>query len=131
MKYVFVFFLFVTLSSSLYAQKEIKTTEAANHVGDSVTMTGEIMGARFLTGSNGRPTLMNMGAPYPNQHLTLIILGENRSQFSGAPEMLYNNTMVRVWGKVELFKGKPQIVLKSEKQIQVLADPSEDSDIEN
>ena len=53
------------------AQKEIKPSKDINHLGDSVTNTGGIMGGRHLSHGKSSPTLLNMGASFPNQYLTI------------------------------------------------------------
>ena len=62
----------------LYAQKEIKLEEVMDHVGDSVTLTVPVVTGRFLNSAAGGPTLLNVGAPYPNQLLTLVVWKEDR-----------------------------------------------------
>ena len=119
----FPLFLSVSFILATNAQKDIEPSETANHVGDSVTITGRIMGCGYLSDSKGAPTLLNMGAAYPNQHLTLVIWGENRSQFNVAPEKAYNNKAVKVTSRVTLYRDKPQIVLTNEKQITILPEP--------
>jgi hypothetical protein len=108
------------IAASANAQVEIKTTEVLQHVGDSVTITDTVMSGRFLSSSKGGPTLLNVGGLYPNQLLTLVIWSIDRKNFEDAPEVLYVKKAVKVTGKVELFKDKPQIVLHSDKQITVV-----------
>lgn len=109
--------LMLALSSAALAQKEIPLQDVARHVGDSVTLTGKVYGGRFFPQGEGRPTLLNLGAPYPNQLLTVVIRGTARPQFSFVPEKDLLNKDVRVSGKVELYKGKPQVVIYSPEQL--------------
>ena len=122
MKKLITLLTVVFLSTAIHAQIEIQPSEAAKHVGDSVVFTGTIMSGRFLYGSPGRPTLLNVGALYPNQLVTLVVYGADRDNFNEAPEAVYIKKTVKVWGRVELFKGKPQIVLHDEKQIAIVDD---------
>ena len=113
-------FLLLFSTSLLHAQQEIKLEEVMNHVGDSVTLTVPVVSGRFLNSAAGGPTLLNVGAPYPNQLLTLVVWKEDRKNFEDAPEAAYIKQTVKVSGKISLFKEKPQIVLYSDKQIAVI-----------
>lgn len=90
-------------------------------VGDSITVTGTVFTARYLEDTKTKPTLLNVGAPYPDQPLTLVIENEERKNFT-RPEEVYMNKTIRVAGKVVSFKGKPQIVLHTPEQVQIIAD---------
>jgi hypothetical protein len=115
----------IFISATAHAQVEIKASEAAQHAGDSVVFTSNIMSGKYLHSSPGSPTLLNVGALYPNQLVTLVVLGADRYNFSEPPEYAYVKKQVKVWGRVEVVKGKPQIVLHNEKQIAVLSDLEE------
>jgi len=102
------------------AQKAIKLEEIGNHVGDSVSVIGKVYTTRYFEDATDAPTLMNLGAAHPNQLLTVVIFGEDRKNFPAAPEKTYNEAVVSVAGTVELYKGKPQIRVRNEKQITVV-----------
>lgn len=110
----------VLFSASVHAQTKIELKDAAAHKGDSVTVCGKIFGGIYLDKSGNKPTFLNMGAAYPNQLLTVVIWGDKRKLFSYAPEVKLKNKNVCVSGKVEIYKGKPQIVIKDVKQLQVM-----------
>src|ERR1700752_3683470 len=107
--------LIITIFS--FSQTEIKLEDAAKHVGDSVKVCGQVAGVRYLEQANNKPTLINMGAAYPNQLLTIVIWDDVRKQFEKAPEDLFQDKMICVTGKVELFREKPQIVIRKTVQI--------------
>lgn len=120
MKYLYFLLLSIAIANISYAQKAIKLEDINQHIGDSVRIEGKIFSGRFLSNNSGAPTLLNMGALYPNQKLTLVILGASRKNFNAAPEVSYTDQMVWVIGKIEMFEGKPQIVLSSKAQIGVI-----------
>lgn len=95
----------------------IKAEEAAQHIGDSVTICAKVFTARYLSGSKGKPTLLNLGAAFPNQPLTVVIFGEDRAQFSTAPEEAYTDKEICVSGVLQLYNEKPQIVVRKKEQI--------------
>lgn len=91
-------------------------------VGDSITVSGTIFSAKYFAESSTSPTLLNMGAPFPNQPLTVVIEKAERPFFEPNPELFYLNKEVSVSGRVVLFKNKPQIVVRSREQLKVLND---------
>jgi hypothetical protein len=79
----------IFLSTAAHAQVEIKASEAAQHAGDSVVFTSTILSGKYLHASPGSPTLLNVGALYPNQLVTLVVPGADRNNFSEPPEFAY------------------------------------------
>ena len=95
----------------------ITVDEASNHIGETLTVCGKVFGGKYLENSNGKPTLINMGASYPNNSFTLVIFGDTRVNFSYTPEEYLNNKNICVTGLIKMFKGKPEIVVSNESQI--------------
>jgi DNA/RNA endonuclease YhcR with UshA esterase domain len=96
----------------------ISPTAAINHVGESVTVCGVVASAKFAERTNRQPTFLNFGTPYPNQVFTAVIWGSNRGRFAYPPETLEGQTIC-VSGKVELYKGKAEIIVSTPAQIKV------------
>jgi hypothetical protein len=119
MKAITSFLLFLILSLTVNAQNNIPLEDINKHVGDSITVCGKVSGIRFLENSKNTPTFMNLGATYPNQLLTVVLWGDVRKQFDKTPEELFTNKEVCVTGRIELFKEKPQIVLKKKEDIKI------------
>lgn len=61
--------------------------------------------------------LLNLGGAYPDQKLTVVIKAEDRSKFKDAPDIYYDGKKVCVTGHVEMYKGKPEIVVTDPSQI--------------
>lgn len=102
--------------------QEIPITEAMHHVGETVTVCGRVASAAYLASVTGRPTFLNMGKAYPDQLFTVVIWGQSRVRFDKPPEQLYDGMSICVTGKVETYKGRPQIEVKNPDQI-VLSGP--------
>lgn len=99
----------------------ISWEEASSHVGEVATVDGEVMGAEHATGSNGRPTFIDLGADYPDpSRVSVVIWGEDRYRFSGAPETMYLGKHLRVTGEIYLYNGACNIEVTSPSQIEVL-----------
>lgn len=108
---------------SLKAQTVINLASLTSHIGDSVTVKGKIFGARYLESAKNTPTFISVGGAFPNQLLTIVIWGDVRKTLGYAPEeMPYVNGMVKISGRVELYKGKPQMVVTNPSQLTILYD---------
>ncbi|MDB5197874.1 MAG: hypothetical protein JWP88_2245 [Flaviaesturariibacter sp.] len=101
------------------AQTEIKLEDISKHVGDSVKVCAKVVSSKYLNMTEGGPTMFYLGAAYPKQTLTLVVWKKDRKFFKAPPELTYAEQDVCAVGKIELVGEKPQIVLYSEKQIQV------------
>jgi hypothetical protein len=123
MKSLWSFVLILLFSFAAAAQKEVPLQEVSQHVGDSVTVAGKVFSGRFFAQSEGAPTLLNIGAAYPHQLLTVVIRGTARKEFAGVPERDLLDKDIKVSGKVELYKGKPQLVVHHADQL-TLAGPA-------
>jgi micrococcal nuclease len=96
----------------------LTAAEAADHVGSTATVCGTVASTKFAQRSNAQPTYLNLDRPYPDQLLTVVIWGTDREAF-GEPEARYSGKSICVTGKVELFKGRPQIIARDPSQIVV------------
>ena len=77
---------------------------AAKHVGETVTVSGPVMGTHSIGG--GKSLILNVGKDFPDAgRLTILIKGETT-------EDDYKDKTVTVTGKVELFKDVPEIKVK-------------------
>lgn len=117
MKYSILLVAGVFAASLSYSQTEIKLEDVSKHIGDSVKVCGKAEGIRFLEKVQDQPTFINIGAAYPNQLLTVVIWGIVLSKFEKTPEDLFTDKEICVTGKIELYKGKPQIVILERKQV--------------
>lgn len=80
------------------------------------------MRSKIISVANHTPTFSSVGAPYPNKLLTIVIWGDVRSNLPVAPSPKDVGNKVCVPGKVELYRGKPQIVIKDARQIDIIQD---------
>jgi S1/P1 Nuclease len=97
----------------------INPEDAANHVGETLTVCGKVFGGRYLKNSGSSLTLINMGAEYPNNPFTLVIYGSDRSNFSYVPEEFLAGKIICVTGLLKLYKGKPEVIVSRESEIQI------------
>ncbi|NEU08636.1 hypothetical protein GZH53_09965 [Flavihumibacter sp. R14] len=109
-------FLLISATAS-FSQVKITAKEAPTHMGDSVELTDQVYGGKLL---NNGMTLLNLGEDFPNHLVTVVIKAEDRSKFSGKPEEELVGKTVRIMGKIEEYKGKPQIIIVSPNQISLM-----------
>lgn len=119
MKVFFVFVVLLSFKAPLFSQTIIELEEVGKHIGDSVTVCGKVSGGRYLEQSKGKPTFLNLGAAFPNHTLTVVIWNDLRKKFEKAPEVLFNDKLICVTGRVELYKGKVQIVVRRREDVRV------------
>ena len=101
--------------------KVIEWSKASQHVGETVTLYGPVVGSEYASTSNGKPTFLDIGADYPSKNrLSITIWGKNRSAFSTPPEKLYEGKTIAVRGKVYLYDGVCNIEVTSPDQITIL-----------
>lgn len=98
------------------ALPRLTADEAADHIGSMATVCGTVASTKFAKRSNGQPTYLNLGRPYPEQLLTIVIWGTDREGFE-KPESRYFGKRICVTGKIRWFKGRPEIIARDPSQI--------------
>jgi hypothetical protein len=97
---------------TLAAQPVCYTPEqAAVHVGETACVDGLVTSAFWAQQSNGRPTFLDFGTSF-----TVVIWQEDRGKFNPPPETLRGQRL-RVQGRIETFRGKPQIIARNPSQL--------------
>lgn len=99
------------------ARASISASEAAKHVGETTTVCGMVASAKYVPGSKGQPTFLNLDKPYPDQPFTVVVWGDDRGRFSSPPEVAFDGKRICVTGLIETYKQKPQIVVRDPKQV--------------
>jgi hypothetical protein len=90
--------------------------DAVKHAGETVTVCGLVAGAKYAAQVRGGTTFLDFGKPYPDSTFTALIFASDRAKF-GTPEKTAQGKDFCVTGKIEMYQGKPQIVLKDPKQL--------------
>jgi hypothetical protein len=86
-------------------------------IGKQQTICDKVYGSKVMAGS--QMTLLNLGGPYPNQKLTIMIKGGDRAKFPVAPEVAFQDKNICVTGTVINYKGKPEVIVTDPGQIKV------------
>jgi len=98
-----------------HAQKQIAIADISKYFGHLVTVCDSVYSIKFLP----HLTFVNVGGDYPNQKITLVFYKHDLYLLNIEPDKLYQGKRICVKGKVIQYEGKPQIVIKSLKQIQI------------
>jgi hypothetical protein len=96
--------------------KKLTTTEAKDHVGEQATVCGRVASGRYAATTRGKPTFLDLDKPYPDQLFTVLIWGENRAKF-GAPEESYRNKNICITGRIQSYRGEPEIIASDPAQL--------------
>lgn len=99
------------------AQIKIGAKDAAKHIGDTVTISDKIYSTKPI--ENTGMVLLDMGGSHPDQLLTIVIKGEDRSKFDSKPEEYYKGRNVKVTGVIINYNGKPEIIVSSPADLKV------------
>jgi DNA/RNA endonuclease YhcR with UshA esterase domain len=115
------FFALIVLSHSslLNAQNVISPDAASQFIGQKATVCGTVASATYAARSKGQPTFLDLDRPYPSQIFTVVIFGSDRSKFDKPPEKQFRSKRICVSGLVELYKGKPEIIVHDPRQIMI------------
>lgn len=99
----------------------IEWKDAGRHVGETITVYGPVVSTEYASTSNGQPTFLDIGLPYPDKgRVSVTIWGESRDAFPVPPEEMYDGETVCVTGEVYLYNEVCNIEASSSSQINIL-----------
>ena len=124
--YLPILVLFIFLSANSFSQTWTSPAGIAKHNGDTVSFIGFVTSARYFADAKDALTVINIGGKRSAQLLTLVVRGDDRLNCRNAPETAYTDRYVQVVGKVQMYKGKPRIILHHEKQISIVTEAAPD-----
>ena len=90
--------------------KLIDIHDAANHYNEYVQVSAVVHGYKALDNM----TLVNLGAAYPDQLLTIVLRGDAKDIYNG-----WDGQTISVTGKIVSYKDKPEIVVTDPKMVVV------------
>lgn len=96
-------------------EKEISWEEAANYYGQTVWVRGRVVAAN----NTGKVCFLNFHRNW-KRYFTVVIFASSFSRFPEPPERLYLNKEIRVYGRIKEYQGKPEIIVESPDQIEII-----------
>jgi DNA/RNA endonuclease YhcR with UshA esterase domain len=94
--------------------KMLKADEAKDAIGKTATITGKVAEVHIQE----KVTHINFDRLYPNHPFSAVVFSTKTNLFPDLKQLL--GKKLAVSGKVEEFKGKPQIVLQSTNQLKIV-----------
>jgi micrococcal nuclease len=89
--------------------------DAAKYYGQTKTVEGKIVASN----NTGKVCFLNFHKDW-RRHFTAVIFASDFKKFPAHPEDYYLNRVVRVKGLIKEYRGKPEIILKSPSQINIV-----------
>ena len=94
-------------------QGVVAAADAANHIGETLTIEGLVSEVHV----SPKATFIDLDGRYPNEEFTGVIFTGDAGAFSNVGS--YEGKTVDITGTVQMYRGRPEIILKSPSQIQV------------
>ena len=104
----------------------IDPSAAMAGIGRTATVCGLVASVDYMVGSRANPTFLTVVSPDqpdPKAALTAVIYGHDRAKF-GAPETTLQGQRVCVTGHISFFRGRPEMILSTPRQLSYSAQPS-------
>ncbi len=90
--------------------------------GKIITVCSKVQSTHITKGEK-KTTYINFGQPYPNTTFTVVIFEDNLTNFKYIPSVFLKDKNVCITGKVKIYKGKPEIIVSKEEQINIAPEP--------
>lgn len=111
----FSLIIFFIISYYSIAQTKIPPDSAANYINHKVIVVGNVEEVhQTQTGTY----FLNMGGTFPDNTFTAVIFKSDIHKFNKIED--YEGKEVEISGKVTKYKGQPEIIIKSTKQIKLI-----------
>ena len=92
-------------------QGVVAAADAANHIGETITVEGVVDEVHV----SPKATFIDLGGRYPNEEFTGVIFNDDTGAFSNVGS--YGGKTVDITGTVQMYRGRPEIILRSPSQI--------------
>ena len=110
-----IYLLFLILFGFSFAQQKIGDEDVMKHINKEVVYCNKVYGNYV----SKKVVLLNLGAKYPNQKMTVAIFQSDWKKFSYKPAEFLKDKTICVSGKLILYKDMPEIIVNNPKQITV------------
>jgi DNA/RNA endonuclease YhcR with UshA esterase domain len=106
---------FSWMAAPIKAETAISDSEAAQHVGQTVSVEGTI--TKVFKSKNGN-TFLNFGGDYPD--VTFVVWIPQDAPEAADPSLTnLQGKKVKIVGTIQLYRGKPEIKVSTKEQIVV------------
>ena len=109
------FALCLMLAAAPALAETISVTDVGSHVGQTMTVEGVVSGVH--SARSGAVTFVDMGGSYPNNLFAGVIFASDMAHVGDVTGL--TGKKVDITGTIQMYKGKPEIIVKSADQIKV------------
>ena len=102
-------------SKAAAAQTRISIDSVGAHIGDSAIVCTRVYGIK----TTDKVTFINMGAPFPNAPLTVVVFAKDLPALKDKLDTLITDKQVCVTGKLITYRGKTEIIVSRTEDIVV------------
>ncbi len=115
---IIIFLGLTSIIPILAATATISAKEADKHINEYATVSGKVF--KVFVSKKGT-IFLNIDGEYPNQPFSGVIFSDKVSQFNGGIKEItaYEDKNVLISGKIQEYKGKPEIIITSTSQIKL------------
>ena len=92
--------------------QSISPDSAKYHDGSLQTICGKVTGTHV---TKSGAMMLNFGAAYPENSFTAVIFSDDAPKFKKVKD--YDGKTICVIGRIKMYKGKPEMVLKETNQL--------------
>jgi DNA/RNA endonuclease YhcR with UshA esterase domain len=107
------------VGAAVKVREIIPDEEAQKRVGQTVTVCGIVASTRYSESAKTKLTYLNLGRPYPDQSLTVVIPDQLRALYRFRPEEYFKGKKICAAGQITVYRDKPQIVIDDPSQIRL------------
>ncbi|MBC7884140.1 MAG: hypothetical protein H7X99_01595 [Saprospiraceae bacterium] len=106
------------ISGQVFGQKEISIDSVAGNIGQFVKVCAKVVSTYVTTGV--KPvTYLNLGEPFPESKLRIVIFQTDLPNYSFIPSEHYRDKNICVTGMAALYKTNHQMISKYPDQIEI------------
>jgi hypothetical protein len=101
------------LMTTIGQTQTLTTAQARAHDGETATVCGVIASEHVAATSRGKPTFIDLDAPFPNPAFTILVWEEDRQNVGVLPRSGH----LCATGLISYYHGVPEIIVRSSKQL--------------
>ena len=101
------------LLTAIGQTQTLTTAQARAQDGETATVCGVKASEHVAAGSRGKPTFIDLDAPFPNQPFTILVWEEDRQNVGTLPRSGH----LCATGLISYYHGVPQIIVRKSKQL--------------
>lgn len=118
MKTIKLLSIFILFYGTVTAQQNLTENDLEKYLNKKVEYCDHVHGT-YVTQGKSKVILLNLGAKYPDHRLVIAIFESDWKNFKYEPAEFLKNKDICVKGKLILYKGKPEIIVKKPDQISI------------